>query len=80
MINNCCPYCETSLDGELIIDTFIEQGKDYNTALKYAKSYVGWEQHGLANRWNRLISIYCVYKDKTIMFKCPDCEKEWVRE
>lgn len=79
-MNNSCPHCKVNLDGELIIESFIAQGKDYNEALRSAKYYAGWEKYGVTNRWNRRISIYCRDKDKTIMYKCPDCNKEWVRE
>lgn len=80
MSNNICPHCEVNLDGELIIDTFIKQGKDYSTALKQASYFSGWEQYGLENRWDNRISIYCIYKDRTVSYRCPDCEKEWSRD
>ena len=79
MSSNNCPHCNANLDGELIIDTFLEQGKDYDTALRYATMYSGWEQYGLENRWSNRIGIYCMDKDRTTHYKCPYCQKDWER-
>lgn len=78
-IHGHCPHCHTSLDGDLIINYPLNQGKTMEEAREYAENYGGWEEHGLENRWGRAIGIYDLYKDRTTHYKCPDCEKTWER-
>jgi hypothetical protein len=78
-IHGFCPHCNSNMDGELIYDTFIEQGKTPEVALEYSKNYAGWEKHGLQNRWGRKIGIYSLNLDRTMEYQCPDCGKKWDR-
>lgn len=79
-INGYCPHCNSDMDGELIVDTFIKQGKIEEEAIKYASNYAGWDQYGIDNRWSRKIGLYDLQKDRTIKYKCPDCNEEWEKE
>lgn len=74
-----CPSCDVSLDGDLVIDTLIEQYDNYEEALRAASMYAGFKEHGLENRWSRRISIYNLNKDMTDKYRCPDCNHEWSR-
>ena len=76
-INGFCPFCKTSLDGDLVIDYPLSQGKSLVEALEYAASYAGWSEHGDANRWGRAIGLYDMGKDRTIAYKCPDGGQTW---
>lgn len=76
-INGYCPHCNTNLDGDLVINYPLSQGKTMEEALDYASSYSGWEQHGTENRWGRAISLYNFRLDRTTGHRCPDCGKEF---
>ena len=79
-INGHCPHCNVSLDGDLVIDYPLSQGKSMEEALEYAKFYAGWSEHGEDNRWGRAIALYCMDRDRTIGYRCPDCNETWERE
>ena len=79
-INGYCPHCNANLDGELVIDYPLSQGESREEALEYAKFYAGWDEHGEANRWGRAIGLYCIDRDRTIGYRCPDCSKTWERK
>ena len=79
-INGFCPHCKTSLDGDLVIDYPLSQGKSMEEALAYAKFHAGWSEHGEANRWGRATGIYDMTKDRTIAYRCPDCGQTWERK
>lgn len=76
-IHGYCPHCNANLDGELVIDYPLSQGKTMEEALEYAAYYAGWEEHGAKNRWGRQIGIYDMNSDRTIEYKCPDCNGTW---
>jgi hypothetical protein len=71
-----CKHCGTNLDGELIYQTFLDQGYTEKEALKTAKMYSGWEQRGLANCWGREIGRYDLDTDMINYSVCPDCGKK----
>jgi hypothetical protein len=79
-IKGYCPHCNANLDGDLVIDYPLSQGKSREEALEYAKVYAGWDEHGEDNRWGRAISLYCKDRDRTIEYRCPDCFKTWERK
>ena len=79
-IHGYCPHCNANLDGDLVIDYPLSQGKSMDEALEYAKFYAGWEEHGEANRWGRAIGLYCRDRDRTIGYRCPDCDGTWERK
>lgn len=31
-------------------------------------------------RWSRRIAIYCRDRDRTVAYRCPDCQHEWPTE
>lgn len=72
-IHGYCPHCNADLDGDLVIDYPLSQGKTMKEALEYAKHYAGWEQHKEKNRWGRAIGIYNLDYDRTTHYECPDC-------
>jgi DNA-directed RNA polymerase subunit RPC12/RpoP len=76
-VNGFCPHCKADFDDNLIYDTFINQGKTKEEAIKCAKYYEGWEQYGPANRWSRAIGISSLELDRTTGYMCPDCHKEF---
>jgi len=78
-INGYCPHCNANLDGDLVIDYPLSQGKTMEEAIEYASFYAGWEKHGKLNRWGRQIGVYDMRKDRTVAYKCPDCNGEWGR-
>lgn len=78
-IHGFCPHCNANLNGDLVIDYPLSQGKSREEALAYATSYSGWEEHGEANRWGRAIGLYSIEKDRTMAYRCPDCGQEWSR-
>jgi hypothetical protein len=79
-INGNCPHCNADLDGDLVIDYPLSQGKTMDEALAYAAMYAGWNEHGEGNRWGRAISLYSLEKDCTIGHRCPDCNGTWERK
>jgi len=74
-IHGFCPHCNANLDGDLIIDYPLSQGKTMEEAIAYASMYSGWNTHKENNRWGRAIGIYSIDKDRTVCHRCPDCEK-----
>lgn len=79
-INGYCTHCNADLDGDLVINYPLSQGKSREEALEYAKLYAGWNEHGKANRWGRAIGLYSLEKDRTMAYRCPDCDGTWERE
>ena len=79
-IHGTCPHCNASLDGDLVIDYPLSQGKSMDEALNYAAMYAGWDEHGENNRWGRAIGLYSQLKDCTIGYRCPDCNGVWERK
>ena len=79
-INGYCPHCNASLDGDLVINYPLSQGKSMDEALRYAAMYAGWNEHGEANRWGRAIAVYNIDKDRTEYYRCPDCQRTWERK
>lgn len=78
-IHGHCPHCNADLDGELIIDCFIQQGVEPEEAERMAAQYDGWNLHGTNNKFGRVLGIYCMERDRVTEWKCPDCGKTWSR-
>lgn len=78
-INGYCPHCKANLDGDLVIDYPLKQGKTKAEALEYASNYAGWDKHGELNRWGRKIGEYDPITDLTTSWKCPDCNLQIVK-
>ena len=78
-IHGYCPHCNADLDGDLVINYPLSQGKSMGEAIEYAKYYTGWEKHRVFNRWGRAIALYDFEKDRATAYRCPDCEKTWNR-
>jgi hypothetical protein len=71
-----CPNCKTNLEGGLVYDTFFEQYQDETEALRIAEMYGATKTKG---HWGREISLYDLWKDRTVAYRCPDCNHEWSR-
>lgn len=78
-IHGFCPHCNANLDGDLVINYPLSQGKTMDEAFEYAKHCAGWEQHKILNRWGRAIALYDFIKHRTTAYRCPDCEGTWER-
>lgn len=78
-INGYCPHCNANLDGDLVINYPLEQGKTKEEAIEYASKYAGWTEYGEQNKWNRAIGHYSMEEDRTTGWGCPDCKKTWGR-
>lgn len=74
-INGYCPHCKVDFDGELIVDTFLAQGKTEEESIKIAQYYAGWKQHGEMNKWSNSIGLSDW--DNNIGNKCPHCYGEF---
>jgi len=88
-----CPNCGADLNGGSIWETGLQfamtTGNDtwpsvpatsneeaLARADKYAAAYGATRTKG---RWGRAIGIYDLEKDRTVRWRCPDCEHEWPR-
>lgn len=71
-----CPNCNVSLKGGLIWDTFFKQYEDEAEADRIAEMYGATRTTG---HWGRKIGLYCMDRDRTVAWKCPDCDHEWGR-
>lgn len=72
-----CPSCKSDLQGGLIFDTGMElHGNDEAKALEYAQFYGATKTEG---HWGRELAIYSFGEDKTVAYRCPDCEHIWER-
>lgn len=72
---NLCPKCNTTLDGDLIYETFLEEYEgDESRALETAEMFGATKTKG---RWNRRIALYNRAYDRTSAYQCPDCGHEW---
>jgi predicted RNA-binding Zn-ribbon protein involved in translation (DUF1610 family) len=71
-----CPNCGMNFDGELIYETFLKRGDTPEEALESASYYGATETTG---RWGHKIAIYSMEEDRTVQWKCPDCNHEWDR-
>lgn len=63
--NDPCPHCGTNLTGDQI---------DPEVADQYAGEYIDGKKY-----FSRVIGIYDMALDRTVAWKCPDCEEEWRR-
>jgi hypothetical protein len=73
-----CPNCGMDFDGGLIFDTFIKQyDGDEENALETASWYGATKTTG---RWGYKIAIYSMEEDRTVQWRCPDCEHTWDRK
>lgn len=71
-----CPHCHADLNGDFIWQTFIDQGETEGTADEWAHHYGATRTEG---RWGRAIGLYDRDLDRTVRWKCPDCDGEWPR-
>ncbi len=78
-----CPECGNDLDGGSILETFVQQREDGTKMWQgmsddEIESYMK-KCYSPPYRWGREIAIYSWEEDRTIQWKCPDCEQTWGR-
>ena len=69
-----CPACNALLEGVLIWQTFVDQGKTEDEADDLAAMYGATRTKG---RWGLAIGIYCMERDRTVAYRCPKGDHEW---
>ncbi len=72
-----CPNCNADLDGDSIWETFFQLTGNEEEADRKAEMYGANREKG---RWGRTIALYDRDKDRTVAWKCPDCEHTWERK
>ncbi len=72
-----CPHCNADLDGGSIWQEFFEKFNDEAKADEAAAMYGATRDKG---QRGRAIGIYDFVKDRTMVYRCPDCGKEWGRQ
>jgi hypothetical protein len=71
-----CPNCNADLDGDSIWEHFFKETGDEREATKIADMYGATREKG---KFGRQIGLYDRDKDRTVAWKCPDCEHVWER-
>lgn len=74
MDHGICPACKADLNGELIWETLRHRLGDME-ATRVAQSFYGATR--TEGRWGRQIAIYDQERDRTVAYRCPDCNHEW---
>lgn len=72
-----CPKCGVSLEGGSIWETFFEKYGSEQEATRVAEMYGATKENNL--QWGRQIGIYDLNTDRTVSWRCPDCNHEWPR-
>lgn len=72
-----CPNCNADLNGGSIWEYFYRKTNSETEADKTAKAYGADRTQG---NWGRAIGIYDMDLDRTVAWKCPDCNHQWGRE
>ena len=72
-----CPNCNADLDGGSIWQYFFEKTGSEAEADKSAEAYGANRTQG---QWGRTIGIYDMELDRTVAWKCPDCNHQWGRK
>lgn len=67
-----CPHCNSLLDDGDVYEHFLEKYNDHEEALESAAFY-GWSKEEPA-RFSRIVGVYCLERDRTTHFECPDCK------
>jgi hypothetical protein len=71
-----CPNCNVDLNGGSIWEHFFKETGDEKEADRIAEMYGATREKG---QWGREIGIYDMETDRTVQWKCPDCNHEWPR-
>ena len=72
-----CPNCNANLEGGLIYEHFLAEDQDEERALTTAAMYGATKTTG---RWGKAIGIYDLDQDRTVAWRCPECNHEWSRD
>jgi hypothetical protein len=79
-----CPKCKSSWDGGSILETFIQQRNNGHAVWKDLTDQQIEEKmketYNEPYRWGRQISVYSRELDKTVYWKCPDCNTYFDRK
>jgi hypothetical protein len=71
-----CPNCNADLDGDSIWEHFFQKTGNEEKADKAAEVYGATREKG---KFGRAIALYDRDQDRTVAWKCPDCEYAWER-
>ena len=71
-----CPKCNLNLDGENIWDYFNKIKASEEDADKAAALYGATREKGC---FGKEIGIYSYDEDRTVAYRCPECNHEWKR-
>lgn len=69
-----CPRCHLDLDGERIWESFNKIKASEEDADRAAALYGATRERG---KFSRAIGIYSMDRDRTVAFRCPECNHEW---
>lgn len=72
-----CPACHADLNGGGVWQHFMDEHQDEAEADRIALMYGASRTKG---RWGRAIAIYSRDRDRTVAYRCPDCDHEWGRQ
>jgi len=71
-----CPSCKSDLQGEHIWSYFKGKTGSDEESDRIAEMYGANREKG---HFGREIGIYDQGRDRTIAWRCPDCDHEWPR-
>lgn len=71
-----CPNCNVDLNGGSIWEHFFKEKGSEEEADRSAAMYGATREKG---QWGRAIGIYDMDTDRTVSWKCPDCNHTWKR-
>lgn len=71
-----CPNCGVDLNGGSIWEHFFKEKGNAEEADRIAEMYGATREKG---QWGREIGIYNMETDRTVQWKCPDCNHTWDR-
>jgi len=71
-----CPNCGVDLSTDYIWDHFFKEKGNEEEATRIAEMYGASKGKG---KFSRKIGLYDWGEDRTVAWKCPDCEHIWKR-
>lgn len=73
-----CPKCDCLLDQGDVYEYFLEHSGDPVAAMHSAEMF-SWSEETPV-RFSRVVAIYCIERDATTHYECPECRNEVVPE
>ena len=75
--NGYCKNCNLDFDGEDILLVLLRQNKSPKEALDIAEKFYGYKDG--KTKFSKVIAVYSVELDRTVLYICPDCGYTWDR-